>query len=222
MSQVWQSILEWLRKSRRNRTKRRAEICPLPGPRPGTGRSQLPYQALWEKVIQKRYSSGRSLREITASSLSMWRILEGGHVKIVRNKAALLVSVLLMLGLGLNSAHATTTTTLSEKNASKTVAVKLGARVELTLHSMYWGLAVPAKSSSLISKGQPILKPIFPSPSAPTGCKIAGSGCGTQTWEFVATKVGITRLVASRTTCGEAMKCTSATGRFTVKIIVSR
>lgn len=143
-------------------------------------------------------------------------------MKIVRNKGAFLVGVLLMLGLGLNSAQATMTTTLSEKNASKTVAVKLGSRVELTLHSMYWGLAVPAKKSSLTSKGQPIRKPIFPGPSAPAGCKIAGSGCGTQTWEFIATKVGITHLVASRTTCGEAMRCTGANGRFAVTVKVSR
>jgi len=143
-------------------------------------------------------------------------------MKIVRNKGTFLVSVLLMLGLGLNSAQATTITSLSEKNASKTVIVKLGSRVELTLHSMYWGLAVPAKSSSLTSKGAPILKPIFPSPSAPAGCKIAGSGCGTQTWEFVATKVGTTHLVASRTTCGEALRCTGTNGRFAVTVKVSR
>jgi predicted secreted protein len=143
-------------------------------------------------------------------------------VKIVRIKGALFVGVLLTLGLGLNLAQATTITSLSEKNASKTVAVKLGSNVELTLHSMYWGLAVPAKSSSLTSKGAPILKPIFPSPSAPAGCKIAGSGCGTQTWEFAAKKVGTTHLVASRTTCGEAMKCTGANGRFAVTVKVSR
>lgn len=143
-------------------------------------------------------------------------------MKIVRNKGALLVSVLLILGMGLNSAQAATTTTLSEKNVSKTVSVKLGARVELTLHSMYWQLAVPAKSSSLTPNGQPILKPIFPSPSAPVGCRVAGSGCGTQTWEFVATKIGLTHLVASRTTCGEAMQCTGTNGHFTVTVKVSR
>lgn len=132
------------------------------------------------------------------------------------------MSALVILGLAVNSAQAVTITSLTEKNASKTVAVKLGGRVELTLHSMYWGLAVPAKSSSLTSQGQPILKPIFPSPSAPAGCKIAGSGCGTQTWVFVATKVGLTHLVASRTTCGEAMKCSSANGRFAVTVKVTR
>lgn len=143
-------------------------------------------------------------------------------MKTIRINGGLLLGVLSVLLLGVNAAQATTITSLSEKNASKTVTVKLGARVELNLHSMYWGLAVPAKSSSLTSKGQPILKPIFPSPSAPAGCKIAGSGCGTQTWVFVATKVGLTHLVASRTTCGEAMKCTSSTGRFTVTVKVSK
>ena len=143
-------------------------------------------------------------------------------MRIVGNKGTLLVSVLLLTGLGLNLAQAATTTTLSEKNASKTVAAKLGAHVELTLHSMYWQLAVPAKRSSLVSLGQPILKPIFPSATAPAGCKIAGSGCGTQTWVFLATKVGLTHLIASRTTCGEAMKCTSANSRYTVTVKVSR
>lgn len=143
-------------------------------------------------------------------------------MKIIQKKKSLLVGVLLILGLGLNSAQAATITVLSEKNASKTVAVKIGARVELTLHSMYWQLAVPAKSSSLRSQGQPVLKPIFPSATAPAGCRIAGSGCGTQTWKFVATKIGITHLIASRTTCGEAMRCTAANGHFEVTVKVSR
>lgn len=143
-------------------------------------------------------------------------------MKKVLVKSAIIGGSLFIALLGLSPAQATTTTVLSEKNASKIVAVKLGGRVELSLHSMYWKLAVPAKSSSLTSKGQPILKPIFPGPSAPQGCRIAGSGCGTQTWEFVATKVGITHLVASRTSCGEAMQCTGANGRFAVTVKVSR
>lgn len=143
-------------------------------------------------------------------------------MRFARNREALLVGVVALLGLGVASAQAVTTATLSEENASKTVVVKLGSRVELSLHSMYWQLAVPAKSSSLTSKGAPILRPIFPSPTAPAGCRIAGSGCGTQTWVFTATKVGLTHLVATRTTCGEAMKCTGANGRFAVTVKVSR
>ncbi len=143
-------------------------------------------------------------------------------MKLVGNKRVLFVGVIALLGLGLASAQAVTTTSISEKNASRTVVVKLGSRVELSLHSMYWQLSVPAKSSSLTSKGAPSLKPILPGPTAPAGCRIAGSGCGTQTWIFAATKVGLTHLVASRTTCGEAMQCTGANGRFTVSVKVIR
>ncbi len=143
-------------------------------------------------------------------------------MKLVPNKKALVIGVIALLGFGLTSAQAVTTTLLSEKNASKTVVVKLGSKIELSLHSMYWQLTVPAKSSSLTSKGAPILKPILPGPKAPAGCRIAGSGCGTQIWVFSATKVGLTHLVASRTTCGEAMQCTGANGRFTVSVKVTR
>lgn len=140
-----------------------------------------------------------------------------------RTKYLLVSGSVLVLMLGMNSAQASVTTKiLSEKNANKTVVVKLGSRVELTLHSMYWQITVPPKSASLTSKGGPILKPILPSPTAPAGCRIAGSGCGTQTWAFTATKVGLTHLVAIRTTCGEAMKCTGTNGRFEVTVKVSR
>jgi hypothetical protein len=142
---------------------------------------------------------------------------------MTRAKLLRIGSLILVLTLGISSAQAAiTTTTLTEKNAAKIVAVKLGGRVELTLHSMYWQLNVPPRSASLISKGAPILKPIFPSHNAPAGCRVAGSGCGTQMWVFAATKVGLTHLVAKRTTCGEAMRCSAANGRFTVTVKVSR
>ncbi len=165
---------------------------------------------------------GRNRNEISQQlRLFLASIRRGLAVK--RAKSVMLGSSILLLMFGINSAHATTSTTnLTEKHANKTVAVKLGSRVELALHSMYWQITVPPKSASLTSKGAPILKPIFPSPSAPVGCRIAGSGCGTQTWIFSASKVGLTHLVATRTTCGEAMKCTARNSRFSVTVKVSR
>lgn len=141
---------------------------------------------------------------------------------IRQKKMTLLIATLVLMGAGLNSAQASAVTVLSETNASKTVVVKLGAKVDLTLHSMYWQFAAPAKSSSLTSKGKPTLKPIFPGPNAPRGCQVVGSGCGSQSWHFVATKVGLTHLVASRTTCGEAMRCTGTSGSYTVTVRVAR
>jgi hypothetical protein len=138
-------------------------------------------------------------------------------------KSLLVASSLLIFMLGLNSAQAAISTrTLTEKNATKVVAVKFGGRVQLSLHSMYWHLTMPPKNASLTAKGLPILKPIFPGPTAPNGCRIAGSGCGTQTWVFTATKVGFTHLIATRTTCGEAMRCTGTNGRFEVTVKVVR
>jgi len=141
---------------------------------------------------------------------------------MVRNKSALALAITLLVSLGMNSSQAATAISVSEKNINQVVLVKVGTQVSLTLHSMYWNLAKQAKSSSLTAKGAPILKPILPGPSAPHGCSIAGSGCGTQTWRFVASKVGTVHLIATRTTCGEAMRCTGTNGRFEVTVKVAR
>jgi hypothetical protein len=138
------------------------------------------------------------------------------------NRGMLLLVTALLVSFGMNSSQAVTATSLSEKNINQVVPVKIGTQIPLTLHSMYWRLAPPARYGALSAKGAPVLKPILPGPTAPKGCSIPGSGCGTQTWKFVATKVGISHLIATRTTCGEAMRCTGSNGRFEVTVKVSR
>jgi len=142
-------------------------------------------------------------------------------MKSTRRKSALLFATALVISLGINSAQGATSKSLSETNRNQVASVKIGSQISLTLHSMYWTLAKQSKTSSLTAKGAPVLKPIFPGPTAPHGCSIAGSGCGTQTWKFVASKVGTTHLIATRTTCGEAMRCTGTNGRFEVSVKVS-
>lgn len=139
----------------------------------------------------------------------------------VLKRSALFVAIIGITSMGISQSQAASTRALSEKNINQTVSVKAGRTVSLTLHSMYWTLKAQAKSSSLSPNGSPIFKPVLPGPTAPNGCKIAGSGCGTQTWKFTATKIGMAHLLATRTTCGEAMRCTGTNGRFevTVKII---
>ncbi len=140
----------------------------------------------------------------------------------VLKRSALFVAIIGMTAMGISQSQAASTRALSEKNKDQTVSVRVGGTVSLTLHSMYWTLNAQAKSSSLSSKGAPILKPVLPGPTAPNGCKIAGSGCGTQTWKFKATKIGTAHLLATRTTCGEAMRCTGSNGRFEVTIKIIR
>jgi hypothetical protein len=141
------------------------------------------------------------------------------EVRKIRVIAALAVFIILM---GVMTAQAVSGISLSEKNSGQTVSLKLGSQVSLTLHSMYWAMIPQVTLSSLVAKGAPILKPVLPGPSAPNGCQIAGSGCGTQTWKFVASRVGTAHMIATRTTCGEAMKCTGSAGRFEVTVKVSR
>jgi hypothetical protein len=47
-------------------------------------------------------------------------------------------------------------------------------------------------------------------------------GCGTQTWNFVAKKVGTYSIAASRTSCGEALQCTGTQGAYQVTIRVKK
>jgi hypothetical protein len=143
-------------------------------------------------------------------------------MQIGQSKRATVLSMALVILLGMNSAQATTSRSLSEKNVNQVILVKIGSQVSLTLHSMYWKLAKQAKSSSMTAKGAPVLKPILPGHSASHGCSIAGSGCGTQTWKFVSSKVGTAHLMATRISCGEAMRCTGTNGRFEVTIKISR
>ena len=139
----------------------------------------------------------------------------------VLKKSAFLIAVIGITATGISQSQAATTKALSEKNINQTISVKVGTSVSLTLHSMYWGIKAQSKTSALSSQGGPILKPVLPGPSAPNGCKIAGSGCGTQTWKFKAVKVGTAHLIATRTTCGEAMRCTGSNGRFEVTVKIS-
>ncbi|MEI9906688.1 MAG: hypothetical protein WDO06_01190 [Actinomycetota bacterium] len=119
------------------------------------------------------------------------------------------------------SAQAASSVAISEKNANKVVTVKVGSKVSLTLHSMYWSVASLAKYGPLVTGAAVVKKPTATGANAPEGCKTAGSGCGTQKWTFIADKVGTTTLRAMRTTCGEAMKCSDADSRFevTVKVV---
>jgi len=143
-------------------------------------------------------------------------------MKFTRSKGTLAFAIALIVAVGVSSAQAATSKPLSENNINQVTSVKIGSQISLTLHSMYWSLAQQSKSSSLTAKGAPVLKPILPGAAAPHGCAIAGSGCGTQTWKFVASKVGTAHLIATRTSCGEAMRCTGTNGRFEVTVKVSR
>jgi predicted secreted protein len=141
----------------------------------------------------------------------------------VRNIRTLAVLAVAVIGIASSPiAQAATKSTLNETNLNQRISVKVGSHLSLTLHSMYWQLSALKVGSSVTTKGTVYQRAIIPGPSAPTGCRIAGMGCGIQIWNFTATKVGTTAIVATRTTCGEAMRCIGTNGRYTVHVKVIR
>ena len=119
-------------------------------------------------------------------------------------------------------AQAATKNSLNETNLNQQISLKVGSHLSLTLHSMYWQLSPVKVGSSIATKGTVYQRAIIPGASAPAGCRIAGMGCGIQIWNFTATKVGTTAIIATRTTCGEAMRCTGSNGRYLVQVKVIR
>jgi len=109
------------------------------------------------------------------------------------------------------------TLTIGEANNAHSVVVHTGEHVTLVLHSTYWSVATLASSSSMSQIGSPVIAPRLP--SAKGGC-VAGQGCGTVSVHYVAKTPGIVHLRASRTSCGEALRCTPAQSHWTVTIRV--
>jgi hypothetical protein len=114
-------------------------------------------------------------------------------------------------------ASAASVVTLNEYSNGHTVTVNPGQHVTLVLHSTYWSIAAPRTSRPLPQVGSAVYLPRLPSTKG--GC-VAGQGCGTVTVHYVASAPGVAHLHASRTSCGEALRCTAALSNWTVTIRV--
>jgi hypothetical protein len=94
-----------------------------------------------------------------------------------------------------------------------TVTISNGGAVVVTLHNTYWQIQPSTNPSVLRLEAPP-----EPSPQ-PSGC-VPGAGCGTANATFEATAPGKATVVATRTSCGEALACSGSSGRFAVTVIV--
>lgn len=102
------------------------------------------------------------------------------------------------------------TVSLDENSDGKTIQVMPGSTIDLVLHSTYWQIQ-PTKS--------PVLKPLMDEPLV-TGqlSNPPGMGKGTVEMKYQVVAAGTAVITASRTTCGEAMKCVGKDGAFKVTI----
>ena len=110
---------------------------------------------------------------------------------------------------------------LGESLNGKTINLKINTTFNLKLSSTYWQLANLKSNDFITQIGTETVTLVKPGPSAPAGCKHPGSGCGTISWKFKATKTGTTKISAFRSSCGEALKCTAKEQNFqlTIKVI---
>jgi hypothetical protein len=104
---------------------------------------------------------------------------------------------------------------LDEHANQSTVRVVLGNRVELLLHSSYWTNFGSSRSAVVRADG--------PVRIMPTTLKcVPGGGCNPVQATFTAVTVGTAVLSASRTSCGEALRCGPANSHYHVTIVVTR
>jgi hypothetical protein len=97
----------------------------------------------------------------------------------------------------------------------KAVSAKAGDRIELILSSSYWHVTGSSVPSVLRQDGSSVLL------SRPSSCPdVPGLGCIPVRADFTALTDGKAAITASRSACGEALRCMPDQTRFTVIVVV--
>ena len=102
----------------------------------------------------------------------------------------------------------------SEADGGKTVTLRRGSRLTLTLHSTYWSIKGSSNPAVLHELFPPATRPM------PAHC-VPGQGCGTVSASFAAVSSGRADVTASRTTCGEALQCAPAQRDYVLHVVVT-
>lgn len=103
--------------------------------------------------------------------------------------------------------------TVDERDDHHSVRLSVGQQVQVVLASTYWQIQPSSDPAVLTLVGSPQVSP------KPSGC-VAGAGCGTASATFLAKAPGRVTVVATRTSCGEALGCSAAAGRYAVTVVV--
>ena len=104
---------------------------------------------------------------------------------------------------------------LLDRDNRRTLSVSAGTRVSVRLANTYWQFA-RGSDRALRQDGAVVVRAL---PPASRRC-VPGEGCGTVVVSFEAVRPGRQTIIASRTTCGEAMGCTEGQGHYQVTVVV--
>jgi hypothetical protein len=102
---------------------------------------------------------------------------------------------------------------IAEPANHTTVQAHAGQLVQLNLKSLYWSDPVSSSSGVLAADGAVNRTPDRRCPM--------GGGCGTLTARFRAASPGTAQVTAHRSSCGEAMGCSTDQRDFTVTVVVT-
>ena len=104
--------------------------------------------------------------------------------------------------------------TVTADMATKGVHAPTGDLLHVVLEGTQWRFDRPA-GDVLVPVGAPRL-------SVPSSCSTlpVGSGCGTVTMSYRAAQVGTTTIHASRTSCGEALRCDPVQADFSIAVSI--
>jgi hypothetical protein len=131
-------------------------------------------------------------------------------------------------GGGRVSPHASTVEVFAEDASGRdlprqTVAVRAGETLSVNLESLYWQLDGTPDANVLSLENQTATKSVLlASGEHPCTNDIPGTGCGTRTFAFRAVSPGSVELHASRTSCGEVLRCSPDRQNFTLTVRVQR
>jgi predicted secreted protein len=126
-------------------------------------------------------------------------------MNVTRRVGICTVAVLALGGVALTHqpAAAGTVVTVGDASDGKAVTLHPGDTLVVTLRSTAWTIDA-AHGAALRTRGEQVVKVDRPGPGAP----------GSTSRTFVAAARGDATVTASRTTCGEALKCTPAQGAY--------
>jgi hypothetical protein len=149
------------------------------------------------------------------------QILQPASAARVAVGAAVMASAILTASCGTATGanHLVPRVIVVRDNANgRTVSVPAGETLELILSSSYWNVSGSSAPSVLRQQGATALLP------RPSSCPdIPGLGCTPERTDFKALTGGKAVITASRTSCGEALRCVgpSHPTQFTLTVVVT-
>jgi hypothetical protein len=106
-----------------------------------------------------------------------------------------------------------TTMTVTDSNNGQTITLAVGSTLIVKLGADNWTIAPASQPAVLAMQGTP--------QNHPTPCGYPGGTCGTTTATFRAEQPGVAQVSASRTYCGEAIRCNpGAPGSWSITVQV--